>query len=188
MESNLEVWKDVAIDEYSSYYQVSNFGRIRSKLRMVRNGSGEYELNGVILQPVADSKGYLRVSFCVNRLMKTFKVHRLVALTFIENPLNLPQVNHKDGNKQNNNVENLEWINNSDNQKHAYQKGLIKPKYLHNHHRSNFTENDIALIVKMYLDGDTFRGIAKKLNKDKSVISRNIKRYFEINGEANTGV
>lgn len=68
--------------------------------------------------------GYLQVVLYKDGKMKTCKVHRLVALTYIDNPENKPQVNHKDGNKTNNNVSNLEWVTHGENQKHAYDNGL----------------------------------------------------------------
>lgn len=72
--------------------------------------------------------GYMRVGLFVNNKRVTYSVHRLIALTFIKNPNNLPQVNHIDGNKSNNNVNNLEWCSLSQNVKHAYKNNLIKPK------------------------------------------------------------
>ena len=76
---------------------------------------------------ISNFKGYLQVGLS-NKGDKTFRVHRLVALTFIPNPYNLPQVNHKDGNKKNNCVDNLEWISNYDNMQHAVKLGLTKRK------------------------------------------------------------
>lgn len=88
-----EIWKD--IPGYEGIYYASNKGLIRSK-------------NG-ILKPSVHRDGYLKVVFCVKGRRKTFQVHRLIAQTFIPNPNNLPQINHKDEDKTNNCVENLEW-------------------------------------------------------------------------------
>lgn len=75
------------------------------------------------LKPFKNKKGYL----CVDLNSKSFRIHRLVALAFIPNPENKPQVNHIDGNKCNNNVSNLEWCTNSENQLHAFKHNLQKP-------------------------------------------------------------
>lgn len=91
----VEEWRD--IKGYEGCYQVSNLGRVRSLL--VRG------LNGGILVPIKDVAGYS----CVNLSQKTYKIHRLVAISFIPNPNNYPCVNHKDENKNNNNIDNLEW-------------------------------------------------------------------------------
>ena len=74
-----------------------------------------YGQNGEPLSPNINSKGYKYVVFCKDRKMKTLQVHRIIALTFVPNPTNLPVVNHKDGNKQNNNVNNLEWVSRQQN-------------------------------------------------------------------------
>ena len=97
-----EEWRD--IKGYEGLYQVSNLGRVRSlnynKTRQIKELS------------YAKRRGYLGVTLYKNGKPKTFTVHRLVARMFIPNPNNYPQVNHKDENKSNNDVKNLEWCTN----------------------------------------------------------------------------
>lgn len=99
-----EVWKDIA--EYEGFYQVSNRGNVRS---VARRGSQGYRRRGLMLKPGYTSRGYLQVNLSENGKSKTRTVHRLVAETFLPNPNGLSQVNHRDEDKDNNNVENLEW-------------------------------------------------------------------------------
>lgn len=105
---------------------------------------------------------------------KTYKVHRLVAEAFIDNPDNLPQVNHIDANKKNNNVNNLEWCTFSENQLHAYKNGLNSNAGERNPaHKLN--ENDVRYIRTNYKRRDKVYGItamAKKYNVDRHTITR----------------
>ena len=115
-----EVWKN--IPEYEEY-QVSNYGRVKSLDRIIKQYGHKnfYErvMRGKILKPRTQNGGYLIVCLSHNgkRIAKT--IHRLVAITFIGNREGL-DVNHKDGNKQNNKLENLEWVTRSENIKHDY--------------------------------------------------------------------
>ena len=100
----MEIWKD--IPGFEGLYQASNEGRIRSLTRQVYN----YIKPGRILKSNIKNSGYLYLSISNgNNKFKHANVHRLVALAFIPNPDSKPQVNHKDGNRLNNNVDNLEW-------------------------------------------------------------------------------
>lgn len=112
-------WKTI---EGYEYYQVSDTGLVRSLARKVLSRPGVYvPIKGKILIPTTDSKGYLRVSLNKNGHKTTRKVHRLVAQAFIPNPKHLPQVNHKNGIKADNRVDNLEWVTNAENQRHSYK-------------------------------------------------------------------
>lgn len=113
-----EIWKE--IPGYEGYFEVSNLGNFRSKDRIVKykqNGTRLYP--GKLLKCEQMQDGYQRIVLMKEAKKKRFMCHRLVALTFIPNPDNLPQVNHKDGVKNNNCVDNLEWCTQSENEQHS---------------------------------------------------------------------
>lgn len=116
----------VKIKGYEDFYEISLNGKIRSKDRTMIDKIGRTRSReGKILNPDIAPNGYYRVTFSINRKRKQFYVHRLIAEHFIPNPKNLPQVNHIDGNKLNNSLDNLEWVTVQDNVIHAYKNGLI---------------------------------------------------------------
>jgi len=102
------------IDGFDGMYQVSECGKVYSN----------WHSKTIEMKQLITNKGYLKVNLYNNGIIKTYVVHRLVAMKFILNPQNKPQVNHIDGNKQNNNVSNLEWATAKENTKHAYDTGL----------------------------------------------------------------
>lgn len=123
-----EIWKD--IEGYEGYYQVSNFGRIKSLARKTKNGQGFRPIKESIRKiHYSKSLGYWMVTLKVkstndNVLIENrFLVHRLVAKAFIPNPENKPQINHIDANKLNANVSNLEWTTQKENMRHAVNIG-----------------------------------------------------------------
>ena len=130
------------IKGYEGRYAVTKDGRIYS-----------YYLKG-FLSPKTDKDGYLVVCLHKNGQKKYFQVHRLIAETYISNPDNLETVNHKDGVKNNNNINNLEWCSFSDNLKHAYKIGLRCNKGT-NSPTSKLTENDIRKIRKLLHEKET---------------------------------
>ena len=127
-----EIFKDIF--GYENLYQISNFGRVKSLKREnvfycgLRKEYLKRSVKEKILNYSKSNRGYLQVCLTKNGKSKTFLVHRLVAKTFIENVYNKSQVNHIDGNKENNSVNNLEWCTSSENNKHAFVLGLNKPR------------------------------------------------------------
>lgn len=123
-----EIWKD--IPEWEGFYQASTFGRVRSvdRVLMTQNSHGflsPRKHKGKIISPNTNNRGYLYLCLCKDNNHHWFaKVHRLIAMTFLPNPNHLSDVNHKDGDKLNNKVDNLEWCSHSENQKHALRTGL----------------------------------------------------------------
>ena len=103
-----EVWK--AIPGYEGYYEISNTGKVRSLTRVIMRSDGKkLPIIGKELKQYIGKDGYYKVRLCKDGVMTNFPVHRLVALTFISNPDKLPCVNHKNENRLNNNIDNLEW-------------------------------------------------------------------------------
>lgn len=116
------------------------------------NGEVKNIKTGKVLRPAKDKNGYNKVVLCRCAYCKNIAVHRIVALTFLNNPDNLPQVNHIDGNKTNNNVSNLEWCSNYDNIHHAIKTGLVKVKY-DNNPNAKLNKKDVITIRKMFASG-----------------------------------
>ena len=120
-----EIWRD--IEGYEGLYQVSNLGRVKSLTRIIHHKNNtlqpRYEK---IMNAKNNQRGYLKIRLSKNSKRSSYYVHRLVALTFIPNDNNKRCVNHKDCNKLNNILDNLEWATDSENIIHAYNNNLFK--------------------------------------------------------------
>lgn len=107
----IEIWKDVV--GYEGLYQVSNLGNVKSL---------NYRSKGISkILKYSLLYGYPSLSLTKDGIYKTYRIHRLVAIAFIDNPNNKPQVNHKNGNRADNSLNNLEWVTNKENVIHAYK-------------------------------------------------------------------
>lgn len=118
-----EIWKD--IKDYPNY-QISNFGRVKA-LKFYSNIHKKYYDRELILKEKTNRFGYKFVGLSNENGRKSKMIHRLVAEHFIEKKINNYEVNHIDGNKSNNRVDNLEWCSRRDNVLHSYRLGLKKP-------------------------------------------------------------
>ena len=119
----IEIFKD--IEGLEGLYQVSNMGTVKSLDKMVWNGHSYFFKEGITMKPRKDKDGYLNVGLYKNGKAFMRKVHRLVAQAFISNPSNLPEVNHKKGNKKDNRYFMLEWCDRKYNANHALKTGLV---------------------------------------------------------------
>ena len=101
-----EIWKQSIVENY----EISNLGKIRNKK------------TNRIIKPDKEEKGYCRLTIKLNGKKKHYAVHRLVAIAFIPNPNNLPQVDHIDNDKSNNRVDNLRWVSNKENSQYRWER------------------------------------------------------------------
>jgi len=123
----IEEWRDVI--GYKNYYQVSNTGRVRSLDRYITYSNGRvYFYKSKLLKPQKHPMGYLQVGLSYNAITTSLLIHRLVAEAFLENPNNLPEVNHKDENKINDYVDNLEWCTEEYNANYGTKSDRISDK------------------------------------------------------------
>ncbi len=138
-----EIWKDCK--HYEGLYEVSTLGRVRSLERYVANSDkSERLVPSRIISQHAGSSGYLQVGLSKNGKTKYELVHRLVALAFVDNPDNLPQVNHKDECKTNNEASNLEWCNRKYNMNYGTVKQRIGAKHKRRINQYDLNSNYIA--------------------------------------------
>ncbi|RFZ78320.1 endonuclease [Lacrimispora amygdalina] len=122
---NKEVWKPIF--GYEDLYEISNYGRVKSIERLVKSNNNNFRLQKEsIRKPTVNNRGYFSIRLCKNGKYKAQFIHRLVAIAFIDNPNNLPEVNHKDEDKKNNRVENLEWCT----RKYNMNYGTVKDKII----------------------------------------------------------
>lgn len=167
----MEIWKDVV--GFEDTFQISNSGKLFSK-----------RTNKELKQSLS-KKGYLLVSTKIGgRTGKSlcFRVHRLVAEAFLENLECKPFVNHKDGNKQNNKLSNLEWCTASENTIHAYENNLMNNEGGCDRHNAKLSEDDLKSVRELLKKGDkTHNQIAEMFGIARSTITNisNGKRYKE---------
>lgn len=158
--NNMEIFKD--IQKFENKYQISNTGKVRNKN------------TGLFLQPKYNKKGYQYVNLSINKYKSVkWYIHRLVGFHFISNPYNKPQINHIDGNKSNNNVDNLEWVTNEENQRHAVLNNLRFQGELHK--SSKFTNESIKLLPKLVNIGFT----PSLINQLTGVAIQNLDKIFK---------
>lgn len=161
-----EIWKD--IEGYEELYQVSNLGNVYSFYSNKKLAFG------------IDTSGYRVVNLFKNGKQKTRTVHRLVAKAFISNPNNFPIINHKDENKQNNNVNNLEWCTCKYNINYSSRDGHAISERMKNNN------NAIKKKVKCITTGEIFISLAeaaRKYNIDKSSIAKVCKGKMKYRGK-----
>lgn len=161
-----QYWKPVP--NYGKDYFVNTIGQVKS---MISNK---------ILKQAKTPKGYMTVSLSFFGDREKLYVHRLVASAFIPNAENKPQVNHKDGNKTNNCVDNLEWVTPQENMTHAVEKGLMNQRKGPNHKRSKLTCDQVEFIIKEYRSG-TYkqRELGQMFGVSRELISKVLNRGIE---------
>ncbi len=158
-----EIWRDVV--GYEGKYQVSNFGRVKSFCRGRVN----------LMKLDVDNRGYLRVGLYKDGKQRNQLIHILVATAFIPNPENKPEVNHENGVKIDNRVENLAWVTSSENKQHAWKMGLIKAKRGCEHGRAKLTAEQVREIRRDCIPRNpqfSFQAFAKKFNVSAEVIKK----------------
>lgn len=154
MKKEIVIWKKVMGYEK---YEVSNNGEVRNYITKNEKSINDH------------NSGYLATTFCKNGKPKTFLLHRLVALHFIDNPENKRCINHKDGNKHNNNVENLEWNTHKENNDHAFRNGLKNPAKGDKNASTKLTKEQVLQIREIGYSM-TQRDISKLFNISNSVV------------------
>jgi len=166
-----EIWKPVK--DYENFYQVSNYGQVRSidRTEVCKDGVVRFR-KGRILRPHQNYVGYLWVSFCTNDIRKKKKIHRLVAQCFISNPEDKPYVNHKDGNKQNNHVDNLEWVTPKENAHHAIENNLTTLLRGEKSPTNKLSSDNVLEIRSLINEGVNVKELAKKYGVHTSTIYR----------------
>lgn len=172
-----EIWKDIA--GYEGLYQVSSFGQVKrveryyTQLNGLTGNINTKLLSELVMKQFEDEDGYFRIQLIKNGLRKKHFVHRLVALNFIPNPENKPEVNHKEGNKKDNRVEMLEWNTTSENQIHAIANKLYVTAKGETAGQAKLKEVQVREIHKLWKSGEvTQEYLSSMFGVASSAISR----------------
>lgn len=147
---DVEVWRPVV--GYEDTYVVSNHGRVmRTKDGLNKSNPS---LAGTFLKPVLGNTGYFQHALHRNGKQKTYQTHKLVMLAFVGRCPSGKEINHKDGVKTNNNLDNLEYVTHTENMRHMDRLGLREAAYGENHHRALLTKVQVDEIRRMYATGN----------------------------------
>lgn len=173
----MEIWKTI---EGFENYEISSLGRLKGLEITTKFGCSFKTYPERICKSWKDKKGYEYFTFKINGKNRHKLIHRLVATAFIPNSNNKPQVNHIDGNKSNNNIENLEWCTPKENLKHARDTGLNNIEGL-NHYRCKLTKNNI-IEIRENKENLTQKKLGEKYNLNQTSISDiiNFKTYKNV--------
>lgn len=158
-----EFWR--AVPGYEAAYEVSSLGRVRSIPRLTLRGR---RVGGEIMQCARGNNGYYNVTLKVDKSVKRFGVHQLVARAFIPNPEGLPEIHRIDGDPANNSVDNLEWVSHAENMRRAALNGRRPLGEAHGLHR--LTEADVRSIRCLVAAGQSARGIGCQFNVSKTTV------------------
>lgn len=174
----MEEWRDLVyptLDDDFNWYEISSFGNLRNKR------------TGKILKPNKLSSGYLSAKVYGGydafdrQLGFHIIIHKAVAYTFLPNPDNLPEVDHRDNNKTNNHVDNLKWVTSHENQKRKYDTGAFDKRKIsgENNHAHKLTWDEVRFIRKSFILGDSefgYKGLARRFGVSTPVV-RSIIEY-----------
>jgi hypothetical protein len=170
----IERWK--YIDGYDGIYKVSTFGRVKAMRRKIKLRSGFRLHEERIMKLSVNRRGYLYLKLPITAKKngvryKTYTVHRLVAVAFLKNINNKPEINHKWGDKKDNRITEIEWSTHSENVVHSYATGLKAGKKGESSHYAKFTENDVLEIRRLRQRGVSRGLVAEKFNTSPNYIS-----------------
>lgn len=167
-----EIWKP--IKNYEELYEVSSFGRIKSLAKKWSNGSKDETL--MKLSPTCKG-GYVSVGLRKNGVKKTHSVHVLVGRHYVDNPYNLPEINHKDFDRTNNKADNLEWSTHGDNIRYSYKQGNRTGARGESSPVAKHTAANVLEIRRLYEEGGySFKKLADLYNSKPTTISAIIGR------------
>jgi hypothetical protein len=169
MESEIEIWKDII--RYEGLYQVSNHGRVKSLARYAVTPGARTAIDRILKYTVTH-RGYRRLELNKSGKGKKHVIHRLVAIAFLDNPDCKPEVNHIDGNKENNHLYNLEWSTSEENKSHAFVNGLSNQVGGEKHVCAKLTQSQVQEIRLKFASGQ-YRNqtkVAKTYNVSRQAI------------------
>jgi predicted DNA-binding protein YlxM (UPF0122 family) len=175
-----EIWRDIL--DFENYYQVSNLGRVKYLSRTDKNG--KFWANRICKQHICGEYLAIRLSNPHKKISKEIHLHRLLAVAFIPNPENKPCVNHKNLNKLDNSINNLEWVTFKENTNHAINNSACKHLFGKNHWQSKFTQQQVDEIRDKWLFKKiTSPKLAEEYNVSESCIQYIVSNKNWVNPE-----